>query len=70
MADGHAPVQAKFKQMLEGTKEDWDVIAEHSKHFNQGLARKGPGRYICGRDRESLFHDRYWRGLASSRNAL
>lgn len=40
MADGHAPVQAKFKQMLEGTKEDWDVIAEHSKHFNQGLAKR------------------------------
>ena len=40
MADGHSPVQAKFKEMLEGTKEDWDIIAEHSKHFNQGLAKR------------------------------
>ena len=40
MADGHAPVQAKFREMLEGTKEDWDIIAEHSKGFNKGLATR------------------------------
>ena len=40
MADGHAPVQAKFREMLEGTKEDWDIIAEHSKGFNKGLAKR------------------------------
>ena len=40
MADGQAPVQAKFREMLEGTKEDWDIIAEHSKGFNKGLAKR------------------------------
>lgn len=40
MADGHTPVQAKFREMLEGTKEDWDVIAEHAKGFNKGLAKR------------------------------
>ena len=40
MADGHAPVQAKFREMLEGTKEDCDIIAEHSKGFNKGLAKR------------------------------
>jgi len=40
MADGQAPVQAKFTEMLEGTKEDWDIIAEHAKGFNQGLAKR------------------------------
>jgi len=40
MADGHAPVQAKFREMLEGSKEDWDIIAEHSKGFNKGLAKR------------------------------
>ncbi|MEM7329664.1 MAG: HD domain-containing protein [Pseudomonadota bacterium] len=40
MADGHTPVQAKFREMLEGTKEDWDIIAEHSKGFNKGLAKR------------------------------
>jgi len=40
MADGQAPVQAKFREMLEGSKEDWDIIAEHSKGFNKGLAKR------------------------------
>ncbi|MEO1554490.1 MAG: HD domain-containing protein [Pseudomonadota bacterium] len=40
MADGHAPVQAKFREMLEGTKEDWDIIADHAKGFNKGLAKR------------------------------
>ena len=40
MADGHTPVQAKFREMLEGTKEDWDIIAEHAKGFNKGLAKR------------------------------
>ena len=41
MADGHkAEDQAKFREMLEGTKEDWDFIVEHSKHFNKGLAKR------------------------------
>jgi predicted HD phosphohydrolase len=41
MADGHAGGgQAKFKEMLEGSKDDWDIIAEHSRHFNKGLARR------------------------------
>lgn len=40
MADGQTQVQAQFKEMLEGTKEDWDIIVEHSKHFNQGLAKR------------------------------
>lgn len=41
MADGHAHAQhATFREMLEGTKEDWDIIAEHAKGFNKGLARR------------------------------
>ena len=40
MADGQAPVQAQFKEMLEGPKDDWDIIAEHSQHFNRGLAKR------------------------------
>ncbi len=40
MADGQGPVQAKFREMLEGTKEDWDIIAEHAKGFNKGLAKR------------------------------
>lgn len=41
MADGHAPAKAaQFHEMLEGTKEDWDIIAEHSKGFNKGLAKR------------------------------
>lgn len=40
MADGQGPVQAQFKEMLEGSKEDWDIIAEHSKGFNKGLAKR------------------------------
>ena len=40
MADGHAPVQAKFREMLEGTKEDWDIISDHAKGFNKGLAKR------------------------------
>ena len=26
--------------MIDGTQEDWDIIAEHSKHFNKGLAKR------------------------------
>lgn len=26
--------------MLEGSKEDWDIIAAHSRDFNKGLARR------------------------------
>ena len=41
MADGHKiEEQARFREMLEGSKEDWDIIAEHSRHFNKGLARR------------------------------
>ncbi|MFN4225699.1 MAG: HD domain-containing protein [Hyphomonas sp.] len=41
MADGQQPgAQAKFKEMLEGSKEDWDIISEHSRHFNKGLAQR------------------------------
>lgn len=40
MADGHAPIQAKFREMLEGTKEDWEIIADHAKIFNKGLAKR------------------------------
>ncbi|MEQ9506754.1 MAG: HD domain-containing protein [Hyphomonas sp.] len=41
MADGHkAGDQAQFREMLEGTKEDWDIIAEHAKGFNKGLAKR------------------------------
>ena len=40
MADGHMPAQAKFREMLEGTKEDWEIISEHSKVFNKGLAKR------------------------------
>ncbi len=41
MADGSDPkTQAKFKQMLEGTQEDWGIIAGHAKAFNKGLARR------------------------------
>ena len=41
MADGHAGgPQAKFKEMLEGTAEDWAAIATHAKQFNKGLAKR------------------------------
>ena len=41
MADGHeVGKSAKFREMLEGTKEDWDIIAEHAKGFNKGLAQR------------------------------
>ena len=41
MADGHAGGErAKFREMLEGTKEDWDIIAENSRIFNKGLAKR------------------------------
>jgi len=41
MADGTvAGKQAQFREMLEGTQEDWNIIAEHSKVFNRGLAKR------------------------------
>ncbi len=41
MADGSDPgAKAGFREMLEGSKEDWDIIAAHSRDFNQGLARR------------------------------
>ena len=41
MADGHAaPKQAQFREMLEGTAEDWAAIASHSAAFNKGLAKR------------------------------
>jgi len=41
MADGHdMGERAKFREMLEGTKDDWDIIVEHSKSFNKGLAKR------------------------------
>ncbi|MEO0817368.1 MAG: phosphohydrolase [Pseudomonadota bacterium] len=41
MADGHAGApQAKFREMLEGTQEDWAAIASHAKDFNKGLAAR------------------------------
>ena len=41
MADDYkGEEQAKFREMLEGSKEDWDIIAEHSRHFNKGLAKR------------------------------
>ena len=41
MADGHdMGERAKFREMLEGTKEDWDIIVDHSKSFNKGLAKR------------------------------
>ena len=41
MADGHAAGgRAQFREMLEGTKEDWKIIAEHSRIFNKGLAKR------------------------------
>ncbi len=41
MADGHEPQkQAKFREMLEGTKEDWDIIVEHAAEFSKGLAKR------------------------------
>ena len=42
MADGHHSDlhgdQAQFKSMMEGTQEDWAIIASHAKGFNKGLA--------------------------------
>lgn len=35
-ADGDA--HAKFHSMVDGTKEDWTIIAEHAAEFNRGLA--------------------------------
>lgn len=41
MADGQdMGDRAQFREMLEGTKEDWDIIVEHSKGFNKGLAKR------------------------------
>ena len=40
MADGHVPDRAQFKEFLESSKEDWDIISEHSKSFNKGLAKR------------------------------
>lgn len=41
MADGQTHLkQAKFKEMLEGTAEDWAAIAGHAKDFNKGLAKR------------------------------
>ena len=38
--------QAKFREMLEGSKEDWDIISEHAKHFNKGLAKRVKARIM------------------------
>ena len=41
MADGSvAGERAQFREMLEGTQEDWNIIAEHSRIFNKGLAKR------------------------------
>ena len=41
MADGQdVGERAQFREMLEGTKEDWDIIVAHSKSFNKGLAKR------------------------------
>ena len=41
MADGHdIGERAKFREMLEGTQEDWSIIASHAKDFNKGLAKR------------------------------
>ncbi len=41
MADGMAPERnAQFREMLEGSKEDWDIIAQHAKSFNKGLSKR------------------------------
>ena len=41
MADGDAGApRAKFREMLEGTKQDWDIIAEQARGFNKGLAER------------------------------
>ncbi|KCZ83250.1 hypothetical protein HAD_16222 [Hyphomonas adhaerens MHS-3] len=41
MADGHgAAPSAKFTQMLDGTQEDWDIIAKNARAFNKGLAKR------------------------------
>ncbi len=38
MADGQKPGDAaKFHNMVEGTAEDWAIIADHAKSFNKGL---------------------------------
>ena len=41
MADGHGMGdRAQFREMMEGTKEDWEIISEHSRIFNKGLAKR------------------------------
>ena len=40
MADGQVTDRAQFKEFLESSKEDWDIISEHSKSFNKGLAKR------------------------------
>jgi len=41
MADGHDLGQrAKFREMAEGTQEDWNIIGANSREFNKGLARR------------------------------
>ena len=41
MADGHkTDERAKFREMLEGTQEDWGIIASHAGQFNRGLAKR------------------------------
>ncbi len=40
MADTEHSERAQFREMLEGTAEDWAIIAGHSKAFNTGLAKR------------------------------
>lgn len=41
LADGHdTGERAQFREMLEGTKDDWTTIAGHAKTFNRGLAAR------------------------------
>jgi predicted HD phosphohydrolase len=41
MADGQdTNTRAQFREMLEGTAEDWSIIAGHSAAFNRGLATR------------------------------
>ncbi len=41
MAEGQmAGDRATFREMLDGTQADWDIIAAHAKGFNKGLAKR------------------------------
>lgn len=40
MMDAVTESRAKYTRMMDGDQEDWDIIVEHSREFNKGLAKR------------------------------